>query len=144
MLTKMHIHDMYMSLQSFTLRFSLWYVSSNDYRIMSLLSNPSSPCCRSSTSVLNIVMRNVTRFIQYTDWQKKIYNQNQSCFIPAVISSNYVEINETKITRSIMFWRNLKLCAVEPSNWRKPRPKFDVTDATFEFEFKDDLDTLKD
>ena len=38
-----------------------------------------------------------------------------------------------------MFWRNLK-----PSNWRKPRPKFDVTDATFEFEFPEDLDTLKD
>ena len=34
----------------------------------------------------------------YTDWQKKRYNQNQSCFIQAVISTYYVEI-----TRSIMF-----------------------------------------
>ena len=33
----------------------------------------------------------------YTDWQKTRYNQNQSCFIQAVISSNYVAINETKI-----------------------------------------------
>ena len=52
----------------------------------------------------------------YTDWQKKRYNQNQGCFIQTVISSDYVEINETKITRSIMFWRNLKLCAAVPSN----------------------------
>ena len=40
-----------------------------------------------------------------------------------------------------MFWRNLKLCAAAPSNWRKPMPKFD---AKFEFEFPEDLDTLKD
>ena len=78
----------------------------------------------------------------YTNWQKKCYNQNQSCFIPAVISSNYIEIYETKNARSIVFWRNLKLYAVVPSNWRKPWPKFDVTDATFEF--PEDLDTLKD
>ena len=25
---------------------------------------------------------------KYTDWQKKRYNQNQSCFIQAVISSS--------------------------------------------------------
>ena len=30
------------------------------------------------------------------------------------------------------------------SNCRKPRPKFDVTDAKLEFEFPEDLDTLKD
>ena len=33
----------------------------------------------------------------YTDWQKKRYNQNQSCFIQAVISSNDVEINQQKL-----------------------------------------------
>ena len=33
---------------------------------------------------------------KYTDWQKKRYNQNQSCFIQAVITSNYVEINQHK------------------------------------------------
>ena len=43
-----------------------------------------------------------------------------------------------------MFWRNLKLCAAVPPTWRKPRPKFDVTDAMFEFEFPEDLDTLED
>ena len=43
-----------------------------------------------------------------------------------------------------MFWRNLKLCVAVPSNWRKPRPKFDVTDAKFVFEIPEDLDTLKD
>ena len=43
-----------------------------------------------------------------------------------------------------MVWRNLKLRAAVPSNWRKPRPKFYVTDAMFEFEFPEDLDTLKD
>ena len=80
----------------------------------------------------------------YTDWQKKRYNQNQSCFIQAVISSNYVGTNETKITRSIMFWRSLKLYAAVRSNWHKPWPKFDVTDAMFEFEIPEDLDTLKD
>ena len=32
----------------------------------------------------------------YTDWQKKRYNRNQSCFIQAVISSNHVEINQQK------------------------------------------------
>ena len=29
--------------------------------------------------------------------KKKRYNQNQSCFIQAVISSNYVEINQQKL-----------------------------------------------
>ena len=43
-----------------------------------------------------------------------------------------------------MFWRYLKLCEAVPSHWRKSRPKFDVTDAMFEFEFPEDLDTLKD
>ena len=43
-----------------------------------------------------------------------------------------------------MFWRNPKLSAAVPSNWRKPRPKFDVTDAKFEFEFPEDLDTMND
>ena len=33
----------------------------------------------------------------YTDWQKKRYNKSQSCFIQAVISSNYVEINPQKL-----------------------------------------------
>ena len=37
-----------------------------------------------------------------------------------------------------------KLCAAVPSNWRKPRPKYDITDAKFKFEFPKDLDTLKD
>ena len=80
----------------------------------------------------------------YIDRQKKRYNQNQGCFIHAVISSSYFGTNETNITRSIMFWRNLKLYAEVPSNWHKPWPKFDVTDATFEFEFPEDLDTMKD
>ena len=35
------------------------------------------------------------------------------------------------------------LCRVT-LNWRKPRPKSNVTDAKFEFEFSEDLDTLKD
>ena len=39
---------------------------------------------------------------------------------------------------------NIKLYAAVPSNWRKPRPKLDVTNAKFEFEFPEDLDTLKD
>ena len=43
-----------------------------------------------------------------------------------------------------MFWSNLKLCEAVPPNWRKPRTKFDVTDAMFEFEFPDNLGTLKD
>ena len=43
-----------------------------------------------------------------------------------------------------MFRKNLKFCAAVPSNWHKPKPKFDVTDAKFEFEFPEDLDTLKD
>ena len=55
-----------------------------------------------------------------------------------------MKINQQKVTHSIMFCRNLKLCAVVPSNWRKPRPTFDVTDVKFEFEFPEDLDTLKD
>ena len=40
--------------------------------------------------------------------------------------------------------KNIKLYAAVPSNWRTRRPKFDVTDAKFEFEFPEDLDTLKD
>ena len=41
-----------------------------------------------------------------------------------------------------MFRRKLKLFEALPSNWRKQRPKFDVTDAMFEFEFPEDLETL--
>ena len=81
------------------------------------------------------------KIISGTDLQRQ--PGGPSCFIQAVILSNYVEINETKISRSIMFRRNLKLCAAVPSDWRKPRPKYDVTDATFEFEFPAELDTLK-
>ena len=36
-------------------------------------------------------------FPKYTHWQKKRYNQNQSCFIQEVTSSNYVEINQHKL-----------------------------------------------
>ena len=43
-----------------------------------------------------------------------------------------------------MFWRNLKLYAAVPSNWRKPMPKFDVTDDMFELEFPEVLYTLND
>ena len=43
-----------------------------------------------------------------------------------------------------MFWMNLKLCAAVSSNWRKPRSKFDVTDAKFKLEFPEDMETLKD
>ena len=43
-----------------------------------------------------------------------------------------------------MYGKNLKLCAAVHSNWRKPRPNFDNTDAKFEFEFPEDLDTMKD
>ena len=43
-----------------------------------------------------------------------------------------------------MFWRNLKLYAAVQSKWRKPRLKCDVTDAKFEFEFPEDLETLQD
>ena len=39
--------------------------------------------------------------------------------------------------------KNLKLCAAVPSNWRKPRSKFDVTDAKFKLEFPEDMETLK-
>ena len=43
-----------------------------------------------------------------------------------------------------MFWRNLKFYAVVPSNLRTPRSKFDVTDAKFNLEFPEDIETLKD
>ena len=79
----------------------------------------------------------------YTDWQKKRYNQNQSCFIEAVILSNYVEINQQKLLAVSCFKGNLKLYAAVPSNGRKPRPKSNATDAKFEVEFAEDLDTLK-
>ena len=39
----------------------------------------------------------------YTDWQKKRYNQNQSCFIQAVISSNGVEIYQQNILAVLCF-----------------------------------------
>ena len=64
-------------------------------------------------------------------------------FIQAVISSNYVEINQQKIL-AVLFRMNLKLSAAVLSNWRKPRPQFDVTQTKFVFEFPEDLDTLKD
>ena len=83
-------------------------------------------------------------FVFFTVWQKKRYSKNQSCFIQAVISSNYVEINQQKVFRTAMFWRNPKLCEAVPSNWRKPRSKFDVTDAKIKLEFPEDMESLKD
>ena len=35
--------------------------------------------------------------LKYTDWQKNCNNQNQSCFIHAVISTTYVEINQQNL-----------------------------------------------
>ena len=35
----------------------------------------------------------------YTDWQKKIYNKNQNCFIQAVMLSYYVEINQQQLLK---------------------------------------------
>ena len=61
-----------------------------------------------------------TYLSKYNDWQKKRYYQNQSGFIQAVISGNYVGINQ------------------------QPRPKFEVTNAKFQFEVPKDMDTLKD
>ena len=46
--------------------------------------------------------------------------------------SQYHVLKESQTSRSI------------PSNWRKPRSKFDATDAKIEFKFPEDLDTLKD
>ena len=80
----------------------------------------------------------------FTDWQKKRYNQNQSCFIQAVISSNCVEINQQKLPAD--------LCLEGISNFVQWHHQisvnkgwnFDVMNATFEFEFPGDLDALKD
>ena len=44
-------------------------------------------------------------------------------------------------SRNIMLGRNPKLCAAVHSNWRKPRPNVDVTDAKF---FPEYFVTLKD
>ena len=46
-----------------------------------------------SFTFVDLKRRILDRRCPYTDWQKKRYNQIQSCFILAVISSNYVEIN---------------------------------------------------
>ena len=70
---------------------------------------------------------------------KRDATEDQSCFIQAVISSNYVKINQQNYLQL-----NLKQCAAVRSNRRKPRPKFDVSDAKFEFEFPEYLDTWKD
>ena len=52
-----------------------------------------------------------------------------------LINKNYSQYHVLKESQT--------LCSV-PSNWRKPRPKFDVKDAMFKLEFPEDLDTLKD
>ena len=41
-------------------------------------------------------------------------------------------------------WTESKLSAAVHSNWRKPRPQFDVADAKLEFEFPEDLNPLED
>ena len=56
---------MYMYSQSLTLGTVLYDVSSSDHRLMSLPLNLSSPCYRSSITLLNTVLMNVTWFIQY-------------------------------------------------------------------------------
>ena len=49
----------------------------------------------------------------YTDWQKKRYNKNQSCFIQAVISRNYVEINQ-----QTLYSGTFKLVQIKAEIWR--------------------------
>ena len=48
-----------------------------------------------------------------------------------------------KYSYYLVLKRPQNLCRVS-SNWRKLRPKFDVTDAKFEFDIPEDLDTLED
>ena len=80
----------------------------------------------------------------YTDWQMKRYNQNQSCFIQAVISSNYIKINQQQLLAVSCFEGITNFVQRYHQNSLKPVPKFDVTDAKFKFEFPEDLDILKD
>ena len=82
-------------------------------------------------------------FVLHIDWQKKRYNQNQSCLIQAVISSN-VEIYHKKLRAVSCFEENSNFVQRYHQNSLKPRPKYDITDAKFKFEFSEDLDTLKD
>ena len=68
--------------------------------------------------------------------------KNQSCFIQAVISSNYVEINQQKLLAVSCFER-LSNCV---QRYHQPgvNQGRNLTSRMFEFEFPDYLDTLKD
>ena len=65
-------------------------------------------------------------------------------FIQAVISSNYVEISQQKLLAVSCFEWVSNLVQRYHQTGVNQWPKFDVTDAKFEFEFPEDLDTLKD
>ena len=80
----------------------------------------------------------------YTDWQKKRYNQNQSCFIQAVISSNHVEIDPQKLLAVSCFEGISNFMQRYHQIGVNQGRKLTSPDAKFEFEFPEDLDTLKD
>ena len=75
----------------------------------------------------------------YNVWQKKRYSKNQRCFIQAVISSNYVGINQQFLFSQYHVLKESQTCAAVPSNLRKSRSKFNVTDAKFKLEFPEDM-----
>ena len=80
----------------------------------------------------------------YTDWQKKRYNQNQSCFIPAVISTIYVETNQQKLLAVSCFEGIPNFVQRYHQTSVNQGRNFDVTNNKFEFKFSEALDILKD
>ena len=76
----------------------------------------------------------------YTDWQKKRYNHNQSCFIRAVIAIKYVKINQQNLLAVSCFEGISNF--VQRYHQTGVNQGRNLTDAKFEFEFSEE--TLKD
>ena len=92
----------------------------------------------------HLLCQHIPKVLFYTDWQKKRYNQYQSCFIQAVISSNYAEINQQKLLALSCFEGISNFVQRYHQTGMNQGQNFDATDAMFEFEFLEDLDTLTD
>ena len=83
-----------------------------------------------------------SKFVSYTD-KRNATTKIKSCFIQAVLSSNYVEINQQKLLSVSCFEGISNFVQRYRQNGVNKGRNLTSTMTSFEFEFPEDLDTLK-
>ena len=85
------------------------------------------------------------RIFLYTVWQKKRYSKkNQSCFIQAVISSNYVEIIQQNLFAVSCFEGLSNFVQRYRQTGENQGRNLTSQMSYFKLEFPEDMETLKD